>query len=55
MGRALQHYLNPLHIYCRLMDIGIPKSVAGLLCRTYERLVFRQLKGGGCVNKHRIS
>ena len=45
MGRALQHYLNPLPIYCRLMDIGIPRTIAVLLCKTYERLVFKQLNG----------
>jgi len=45
MGRALQHYLNPLHIYCRLVDIGIPRSIAVSFCKTYERLVFKHLNG----------
>lgn len=45
MGSAWQHYLNPLHIYCRLMDIRIPRAMAVLLCKTYERLVFNRLNG----------
>jgi hypothetical protein len=45
MGRALQHYLNPLHVYCRLMDIGIPRSFAMLVCKLYEQMIFKQLNG----------
>jgi hypothetical protein len=45
MGRAMQHYLNPLHVYCRLRDIGIPRGVAILLCKVYERTIFKQLNG----------
>ena len=25
---SLQHYLDELHIYCRLRDVGLPKNVA---------------------------
>jgi len=35
--------MNPLHIYCRLRDIGIAKGTAMFLCRLYERSVFRPL------------
>ncbi len=41
MSSKLQHYLNPLHIYCRLRDMGITKRIALLICRTYERVIFR--------------
>ena len=40
MNTMIQHYLNPLHIYCRLRDMGIPKWVAVSLCRVYERDIF---------------
>ena len=41
--RALKHYFNPLHIYCRLRDMGIAKQSAMSLCRIYERSIFRPL------------
>jgi len=41
MSSALKHYLNPLHIYCRLRDIGMGKGSAVFLCRIYERSFFR--------------
>ena len=37
----LKHYMNPLHIYCRLRDIGVTKNVARFLCRGYERAIFK--------------
>jgi len=40
MGTVLQHYLNPLHIYCRLRDMGITKGAASLLCRIYEQTIY---------------
>jgi hypothetical protein len=40
MRPSLQHYLNPLHIFCRLRGIGLPKILAIFLCRTYERVFF---------------
>ena len=41
MGAAIKHYLNPLHIYCRLRDVGMGKGQAVFLCKLYERTVFR--------------
>jgi hypothetical protein len=41
MGAAIKHYINPLHIYCRLRDIGLPKGAAAFLCRLYERVIFK--------------
>jgi hypothetical protein len=41
MEAAIKHYMNPLHIYCRLRDIGIGKGTAMFLCRIYERNLFR--------------
>jgi hypothetical protein len=41
--KTLQHYFNPLHVYCRLRDLGVPKTVAISLCRFYENAVFRFL------------
>jgi hypothetical protein len=43
VGRALKHYFNPLHIYCRLRDMGIAKGRVISVCRIYERSIFRPL------------
>jgi hypothetical protein len=43
MGSTLKHYLNPLHIYCRLRDIGLAKGQAVVICRFYEKTFFKLL------------
>ncbi len=40
-----QHYLNPLHVYCRLRDLGLPGPVARTLCAGYERVLYRPVSG----------
>jgi hypothetical protein len=40
-----QHYCNPLHIYCRLREMGITSPVALRMCSVYERFVFRRSRG----------
>ena len=45
MRKTLQHYLNPLHIYCRLLNLGFPKSVAISISRFYERAIFTFFSG----------
>lgn len=40
---AAQHYLNPLHVYCRLRDMGVPGSIARAVTSGYERAVYRPL------------
>jgi len=42
---AAQHYLNPLHVYCRLCDLGLPNPVARTLCAGYERIIYRPAVG----------
>lgn len=39
-----QHYFNPLHVYCRLRQIGIETATAQRVCIVYERFVYRVLK-----------
>ena len=43
LHRHLQHLLNPLHLYCRLMQAGLAQPVARRLCLVYERTVYRHL------------
>jgi len=45
MRKTLQHSLNPLHIYCRLRNLGFPKSVAISIARFYERAIFTFFSG----------
>ena len=40
---AIRHHLNPLHLYCRLCDLGLPAALARLLCSGYERTLYRPL------------
>jgi hypothetical protein len=47
MGPALKHHMNPLHIYCRLRDLGLPKGMAGFVCRFYERALFKYFLSRG--------
>jgi hypothetical protein len=42
---ALTHRLNPLHLYCRLRDMGLPSALARSLTKGYERVVYRPLTG----------
>jgi len=44
MKKKLQHWLNPLHIYCRLRDLKCPKKQALRIGRLYEKL-YKLLKG----------
>jgi hypothetical protein len=41
LRRALQHLLNPLHLYCRLRDFGVGTGKAQRMCGAYERIVYR--------------
>ena len=36
----LQHRANPLHVYCRLMDLGMGPFLSRTLCVIYEKLFF---------------
>jgi hypothetical protein len=40
----IQHRINPLHIYCRLIDGGLDRRVSLTFCKYYEHLVFFWLK-----------
>ena len=37
---AIQHRLNPLHVYCRLLDRGLGRRISASLGKTYEALIF---------------
>jgi hypothetical protein len=38
MKESLRHLLNPLHVFCRLKQCGIPSGPALRVCSYYERL-----------------
>ena len=33
-----EHFLNPLHVYCRLRDFGLSKGLAVRLSKFYEKI-----------------
>ena len=35
---SIRHLINPLHIYCRLIDIGVKRSFAKQIVRIYDYL-----------------
>jgi hypothetical protein len=37
--RFLTHYLNSMHIYCRLRSIGIGRDLGLYIVKRYERLI----------------
>jgi hypothetical protein len=41
---AIIHYMNPLHIYCRIRDMG--KGIAMFLCQIYECCIFKHFLTG---------
>jgi hypothetical protein len=43
MKETLRHYLNPLHVFCRLKSCGVPSTAARRICCVYERVYCRML------------
>ncbi len=39
----MQHFFNPLHVYCRLKDFGVPAPRARRISKVYERYVYNYL------------
>lgn len=35
---TMQHYFNPLHVYCRLCGVGLSRRTAHRISSLYERL-----------------
>ncbi len=46
MGGTIKHYLNPLHIYCRMRNMGIVKDIAMFLRQIYECCIFKHFLTG---------
>ena len=47
---TLQHYLNPLHVMCRLMDtVGLPARRAAVWAMAYEQNIYRPLQNIGLI------
>ena len=37
---AIQHYMNPLHVYCRFMKKGYRHGTSVFCCKAYEITIF---------------
>jgi hypothetical protein len=42
MKRELKHLINPLHVYCRLLDLGMGRRLSSRLCHFYEHAIFNR-------------
>jgi hypothetical protein len=43
LGSWVQHISNPLHIYCRLMDLGMHEEFSKKFGVFYEKYVYHHL------------
>ncbi len=41
MKSGIQHRMNPLHIYCRLIELGVSKKRAKKICILLKKTVCR--------------
>jgi len=41
MKDTLRHYLNPLHMFCRLKQCGLSTPTAMKVCQVYERVYLK--------------
>ena len=39
----IQHHLNPLHVYCRMIDTGMNTRVSLSICKWYEIVIYSWL------------
>ena len=52
MTNTFQHYLNPLHVYCRLRDLRVPKALPFFSVSSTNRrslVIFRATRGRGAI------
>jgi len=45
MKNAAEHWLNPVHVYCRLKELFVPRKLAQRLCGHYEKNLYTRFFG----------
>ena len=40
---VFQHVYNPIHIYCRMLEVGVPEKEADRLVEYYEDEVYKEV------------
>ncbi|MDY6838119.1 MAG: hypothetical protein SWH78_09100 [Thermodesulfobacteriota bacterium] len=48
----IQHRLNPLHLYCRLVERGLNTKRSMSMCKWYQTLIYRWLSGFSVATVH---
>jgi hypothetical protein len=43
LGNWVQHITNPLHVYCRLMDLGVDEGFSKKCGVFYEKYIYHYL------------
>jgi hypothetical protein len=41
----IRHHLNPMHVYCRLTELGISSKHAKGLCKIYDAIFYKSILG----------
>lgn len=44
---VVRHVFNPLHVFCRLRDVGVCGPMAMRVCRVYERWLYNPFRTRG--------
>lgn len=39
----MQHLFNPLHLFCRLREVGMDRDKARKWCGAYERYLYKKV------------
>ena len=42
LNYSFEHFYNPLHLYCRLKELGIEKKIAREIEKDYELYVYKR-------------
>ncbi len=48
MRNIMAHHMNSVHVYCRLLDLGLKKELALKLSLTWEKIFHNVLYAGHC-------
>ena len=44
MNKTIAHKTNPVHIYCRLLDLKFKKGTAARMTKLYEKYIYSLIK-----------
>lgn len=45
LKNGAHHWLNPIHVYCRLNELFVPRKISRRLCGRYEKNLYTRFFG----------